>query len=324
MTQTIQAVDSHTGGEPTRIIIDGGPDLGDGPLTERVELFRRSHDSIRKATVMEPRGNDVLVGGLLVKPTVPDCTAGIIFFNNHGYLGMCGHGLIGLMATLKHLGRIEDGQHRIETPVGVVNATVQGTQTSVANVPSFRLKKDVEVEVPGHGRVVGDIAWGGNWFFLVKDYSEPIELKRAHELTQLTLTIRTALSDQGVTGQGDWIDHVELFGPPSDTQNHSRNFVLCPGGAFDRSPCGTGTSAKLACLAADGVLEPGVVWRQESIIGSVFLGSFENLTEEQRSSFGQQLPESAIVPTIEGSAYVTGELKLILNSQDPFCMGIDS
>lgn len=329
MVQHIKVIDSHTGGEPTRIIYEGGPDLGTGSFAERVIRFREHHDAIRRATVMEPRGSDVLVGGLLVEPSDAKYAAGIIFFNNHDYLGMCGHGTIGLMATLKHLGRVNDGEHWIETPVGPVKAIVRGNETTLFNVPSFRLKQDVSVDVPGHGSFVGDIAWGGNWFFLVKDYEGPLTLTAVagpNGLTATSLAIRDALWNSGITGlNGEWIDHVELFGDPLDSDNDSRNFVLCPGGAYDRSPCGTGTSAKLACLAASGKLKPGEIWRQESIIGSVFSGSFQWQPEREASDeLHNGNGDRAVIPAIRGTAFVNSEATLILNSDDPFCMGIES
>jgi len=315
--QTINVIDSHTGGEPTRIIVEGGPDLGSGSMSDRVVRFRQQFDEIRSAVVNEPRGSDVVVGGLLVEPSDSQSSAGIIFFNNTGYLGMCGHGTIGLMVTLKHLGRIQDGMHQLETPVGRVGAKISGNQVAVQNVPSFRLDADVSIEVPEYGTVVGDVAWGGNWFFLVKNSTELLNLSRVDQLTRVTKRIRAALEDQNITGLDHaWIDHVELFGPPVDSNNDSRNFVLCPGGAYDRSPCGTGTSAKLACLAADGKLAPGETWRQESIVGSLFDCSYQPLDEKAPGGILQ------ISPTIAGKAHICGESKLILDPNDPFCMGI--
>lgn len=338
--ERIQVIDSHTGGEPTRIIVAGGPDLGGGKFSQRVARFREQFDDIRSAVVNEPRGSDVIVGGLLTPPLDEGSAAGVIFFNNTGYLGMCGHGTIGLMVTLKHLGLIEDGAHVIETLVGKVTATLLPDdeanygRVSVQNVPSFRLAANVEVEVEGVGKVVGDVAWGGNWFFLVKNFAElnvdsqwSLERKHANALTQFSLQIRNALEAHGITGtDGAWIDHVELFGPPASAGNDSRNFVLCPGGAYDRSPCGTGTSAKLACLAADGKLAAGQVWRQESVVGSVFAGSYAVL--ETIDDQTQQLLGAAtcpvIIPTITGSAFVCSEATLILNPHDPLCIGIQS
>lgn len=307
----VAVIDSHTGGEPTRVVMSGGPDLGSGPLADRVRVFRERHDAFRSAVVNEPRGSDVVVGALLVPPTEPACTAGVIFFNNVGYLGMCGHGTIGLVVTLAHAGRLGPGEHRIETPVGVVTATLHPDgQVSVQNVPSYRHAKGVRVHVEGIGEVTGDVAWGGNWFFLVSDHGQSIELRNVEALTDFTWRIRQALDRQGITGRdGGEIDHVELFAAPSRPGVDSRNFVLCPGKAYDRSPCGTGTSAKLACLFADGKLAEGQVWRQESVVGSVFDGSVRRVGDH-------------VIPTIRGSAYVTAESTLVFDPNDPFRAGI--
>lgn len=356
----IQIVDSHTGGEPTRVVIDGGPDLGLGSMAERRLVLQSRFDEFQSAVVNEPRGSDVIVGAILCKPVDPDCVAGVIFFNNVGPLWMCGHGTIGVGVTLGHLGRITAGTHRLETAVGPVTIEYDGeNRVSLENVPSYRYARDVVVDVEGLGRITGDIAWGGNWFFLVdsrqlssvmrqqnvrpqdsfnpepsataKRYTQPtdrpgvnkdalrddarqIELPFStadiERLTEMTWRIRQALVRSGITGaDGGEIDHIELFGPPGDSRHGSRNFVLCPGRAYDRSPCGTGTSAKLACLFADGKLKPGEVWRQESILGSVFEGSV-------------RLEGDKIIPRISGTAYITAESTLLVDPADPFRMGI--
>ncbi len=306
--RNIQFVDSHTGGEPTRVILEGGPDLGTGELSDRRDRFVREFDAFRSAMVNEPRGSDVLVGALLVPPHHPGCSAGVIFFNNVGALGMCGHGTIGLIATLAHLGRLQPGDHRLDTPVGVITATLDPDgSVSVINVPSWRSAKGVAIDVPGIGPVIGDVAWGGNWFFLVREPSWPLDLANAEGLIELTWRIRKAVNGQG----HPQIDHIELFGPARDGGD-SRNFVLCPGKAYDRSPCGTGTSAKLACLAADGRLAEGEAWVQESILGSTFTGRFKWLDRTR----GQ------VIPTITGTAHITAEGRLILSESDPFCWGI--
>ena len=252
-SSTIRVIDSHTGGEPTRVIVSGGPDLGNGPLAERVARFRDQYDTIRSAVVNEPRGSDAMVGALLCDPYEPGCAAGVIFFNNVGYLGMCGHGTIGLMATLSHMGRISPGEYRIDTPCGVVTAVLHDSgEVSVRNVRSYRHATAVAVDVPGIGRVQGDVAWGGNWFFLINQHPMELALDKLEELTDYTWAVRQALTRNGITGAGGAeIDHIELFGPSAIPGVHSKNFVLCPGKAYDRSPCGTGTSAKLACLYAD-------------------------------------------------------------------------
>ena len=307
----VRVIDSHTGGEPTRLVVSGGPDLGLGTLSDRVERFRAQHDDFRSAVVNEPRGSDVIVGALLCQPLNPSSTAGVIFFNNVGYLGMCGHGTIGLVATLAHMGHIHPGEHQIETPVGTVGAVLHDSgEVTVNNVPSYRAAKDVVVEVPGYGNVRGDVAWGGNWFFLVQEQGTELSMKNIDALTSFTWAIRQALHTFGITGKdGHEIDHVELFAPSETTGVDSKNFVLCPGKAYDRSPCGTGTSAKLACLYADGKIREGQVWRQESIVGSVFEGTVT-------------IRDGQIHPSIKGSAFVNSESELILDPRDPLCMGI--
>jgi len=309
--QRIRVIDSHTGGEPTRLVIAGGPDLGKGSMSERRERFRSQYDCFRSAVVNEPRGSDVIVGALLCDPVDRACAAGVIFFNNVGYLGMCGHGTIGVIVSLAYLGRIQPGEHRIETPVGIVTATLDQTgEVTVANVPSYRQSREVSVDVPGFGPVRGDVAWGGNWFFLVEEHGFELTLKNVEALTDFTWAVRQALLDAGITGDGGQeIDHVELFGPSKITGVNSKNFVLCPGKAYDRSPCGTGTSAKLACLYADRKLREGQVWRQESIVGSVFEGSIE-------------VRDGKVHPRIKGSAFITAESELVVDPHDPFCHGI--
>ncbi len=309
----IQVIDSHTGGEPTRVVIKGGPDLGTNNLTERLDSFRTHFDEYRRAILCEPRGSDVLVGAILCKPVDPSCIAGVIFFNNVGYLGMCGHGTIGLAVTLGHLGMITKGNHDLETPIGKINFTFDGFNTvSLENVPSYRLKKNVSINVEGVGMISGDVAWGGNWFFLVSDHHETLTHSNTSRLTHVAQRIQSALRQQGITGTNNAeIDHIELFGPPLTPNNQSRNFVLCPGGAYDRSPCGTGTSAKIACLASDGKLQPGEVWRQESILGSVFEASF-------------RLQGELIMPRISGNAFITAETTILIDDADPFAWGIPS
>ncbi|RYX82677.1 hydroxyproline-2-epimerase [bacterium] len=312
---SIHIIDSHTEGEPTRLVVDGGPDLGNGSLAERREIFRRDFDSFRSSVVNEPRGADHIVGALLCPPSDPSCVAGVLFFNNAGYLQMCGHGTIGLVVTLAHMKAIEPGTHRIETPVGIVTAQLgENNRVSVANVPAYRLAKAVTVEVDGIGPITGDIAWGGNWFFLVSEHGQELSVRRLRELTDFTRQIKEALIESGITGHnGDEIDHIELFGPPLSSENHSRNFVLCPGDQYDRSPCGTGTSAKLACLYADGKLVPGQTWRQESILGTVFEGQIE---------VDSALESGTVLPTITGTAYVTAEAKLLRDANDPLRDGV--
>jgi 4-hydroxyproline epimerase len=308
----IKVIDSHTGGEPTRVVVAGGPDLGSGTMAERAAIFRERFDSFRSATVNEPRGNDAIVGALLCEPVDPAFDAGVIFYNNVGYLGMCGHGTIGLVVTLAHMGRVQPGSLvKFETTVGPVDARLNANgSVTIRNVASYRSASHVAVEAPGIGTVHGDIAWGGNWFYLCHDHGQALSLDRVDELTDFAWRVRQGIEQHGITGaEGGTIDHIELFGPPTAAGADSKSFVLCPGKAYDRSPCGTGTSAKLACLYADGKLQPGEVWRQESITGSVFEGAVA-------------LIDGKLYPEITGYAYVNAEADLMLDPADPFCYGI--
>jgi 4-hydroxyproline epimerase len=306
MSQRIHIVDSHTAGEPTRVVVGGGPPLGSGTMRERLEVFRRDFDRYRSAIVNEPRGSDAVVGALLCAPSDPSCSAGVIFFNNVGYLNMCGHGTIGLAVTLAHLGRIAPGVHLIETPVGVVEAELhENGEVTLNNVPSYRSAAGISLDVSGFGKVTGDIAWGGNWFFLTHDCPYPLRVTNLEPLTEYTWAIRRELARNGHVE----IDHIEVCGPATVEGAHSKNFVLCPGKSYDRSPCGTGTSARLACLYADGKIREGQVWRQESVIGSTFDGWVT-------------IHDGVIHPHIRGSAFVNAEADLILNERDPLQWGI--
>ncbi len=302
----MQVIDSHTEGEPTRMVIAGGPPLGNGSLHERRALFASKFDQYRGLAANEPRGYDAVVGALLCEPVDTSCAAGLIFFNNTGYIGMCGHGTIGAAVTLAHMGKISLGAHRFETPVGIVSVDLlSANEVTIQNVESYAFKRNVELDVPGIGRITGDVAWGGNWFFLC--HSSPCELIVANigELTGHAQALKAELVRQGITGRdGAEIDHIEFFGPAHAKDANSRNFVLCPGGAYDRSPCGTGTSAKLACLAASGKLQPGQMWVQESVIGSRFEASY-------------QATANGIIPSITGRAYVTAHATLFADPADP-------
>jgi 4-hydroxyproline epimerase len=302
-------IDSHTGGEPTRVVLEGGPELGTGPLAERRDRFRSHFDAYRSAIVNEPRGSDPVVGALLVSPHRADCDLGVIFFNNVGFLGMCGHGTIGLVASLRFAGRLAAGAVRIDTPVGAVQARLhEDGEVSVENVPSQRIARGVHLQLADGSAVSGDVAWGGNWFYLVARHEQRLQLDNLESLTDFTRRVRSVVNAAGY----DQVDHVELFGPAAAPLARSRNFVLCPGNAYDRSPCGTGLSAKLACLAADGSLEEDECWVQESIIGSTFEGRYR----------WSDRAKGEIVPTIRGRAYVTAEASLHLDPADPFCWGI--
>lgn len=302
--EAVEVVDSHTEGEPTRVVLSGWPLPGGASLAERRASLLREQDHLRRAVVLEPRGHAAIVGALLTPPEQPGSQCGVVFFNNAGALGMCGHGLIGVVRTLEWLGRLQPGEACVDTPVGTVTARLEGDgHVTVRNVPACVQALDVEVDVPGLGRLHGDVAWGGNWFFVCEDHGQPLALARAPALSGFCERVKQALVRAGITGAGGApIDHVEL-------SDDARNFVLCPGGAYDRSPCGTGTSAKLACLAADGRLAPGETWRQRSITDSVFEARYERAGDH-------------IIPTITGKAWVTAEAMLLADPADPLAHGI--
>lgn len=306
--QKIRVIDSHTAGEPTRVVVENFPDLGTGTIAERLENFRQNFDYLRNTIVNEPRGHSAIVGALLCEPVDKANAAGVIFFNNVGFLGMCGHGTIGLIKTLEFMNKIGVGKHKIETPVGTIEAELDTDGfVTITNVPSYRHKKNVEVEVKDYGKISGDVAWGGNWFFLVENHPLKLELANLTELTNFTANVREALNKQNITGaKNQEIDHIEIFAASEIAD--SRNFVLCPGIEYDRSPCGTGTSAKLACLFEDGKLKEGETWRQESIIGSTFEGKVK-------------IVDGKITPIIRGTAFITAEIDLIFDENDPFRYG---
>ena len=308
----MKVIDSHTEGEPTRVIISGGPDLGTGSLAERLHRFQTDYDAVRSFAVNEPRGSDAVVGALLCPPVDSTCATGVIYFNNGGYLGMCGHGTIGVAVTLFHMGRIGLGAHRFETPVGIVNVTLLSpNEVQIENIASYRTQKNLTIEVKGLGPITGDVAYGGNWFFLAQSSPYPLVPKQIQNLTQAAQAVSDALAQHGITGtHGEPVDHIEFFGPALAPEAQSRNFVLCSGGAYDRSPCGTGTSAKLACLAEDGKLAPDQEWIQESVIGSRFIARY------RRNAQGQ------IIPTIRGRAYIVAEATLHRDPHDPFADGL--
>ncbi len=305
--QRVEVVDSHTEGEPTRVVVDGWPQPEGRTMAERRAFLLREQDALRQAVACEPRGHDAMVGALLTPPVEPGSLAGVVFFNNAGALGMCGHGLIGVVRTLDWLGRLAPGPVRIDTPVGTVGAELDADgAVTIENVPAYCHARDVALDVPGLGRVAGDVAWGGNWFFLAELPALRLELDNVGPLTEAATRILRALRAQGVSGRdGAAIDHVELFGPPRREDADARNFVLCPGLVYDRSPCGTGTSAKMAVLAARGRLAPGQRWRQEGITGSLFEGWLEARGDD-------------LVPRVRGRAFVTGQATLLFDPADPF------
>ncbi|MEZ6134783.1 MAG: proline racemase family protein [Pirellulaceae bacterium] len=311
--QRIKFVDTHTGGEPTRVVHDFPFELDAPTMLQRREQFRQNFDHFRRAIVCEPRGSDVMVGAIITPPVTERSAGGVIFFNNVGYLGMCGHGTIGVAVALLHRNQILAIRNTIDTPVGTIGFDVSPDgRVTLENVPSYRYRHHVPVQLDKTTLIHGDIAWGGNWLFICEDHGLQLDASNIHQLSSFAKRIRRQLDQQGITGaDGATVDHVDLIGPPtSPNAADAKNFVLCPGGAYDRSPCGTGTSAKLACLAADGKLAEGAVFRQESIVGSIFECTY------------RQLENGHILPTITGNAWVNAEGTLLLDSEDPFCFGL--
>ncbi|HMO12716.1 MAG TPA: proline racemase family protein [Pirellulaceae bacterium] len=313
---SLHAIDSHTAGEPTRVVVSGVPEPNGKTLLEKRAFMQAELDWVRTATVCEPRGHDAVVGALLCQPERATSLIGVIFFNNVGYLNGCIHGTIGVAQTLQHLGRIGAGEYDFDTPAGVVTVSLEADgSVRVTNVRSFRHLNDMQVTIQGRATLQGDVAWGGNWFFLTDAPADlPICFDNLEKLTAYAWEIRQALRIQGITGlQEAEIDHIELFGPSDHPQQADcKNFVLCPGKAYDRSPCGTGTSAKLACLYDAGFLKPGAIWRQAGILDTVFCGSVE------------PHPAGGVIPTIIGRAYVTAETTLLIDPLDIFRFGIVS
>lgn len=316
LPERLRVIDSHTIGEPTRLVIDeslvAGLDLGGGSVRERRDRFRERYDHVRQALVGDPRGTVAMVGVILLPPADPSCRFGAFCINRVGYLDMCGHATIGLAVTLGHLGRIEPGSFRLETPADVVGVTWHGGgEASFECVPPRRITKSLALACDDGARVTGDVATSGLWFFICRDHGLPVDSAGIPALTARAWAIRRALDARGITGTGGAvIDHVVLLGPPRDARNHGRAFVLCPDGAFDRSPCGTGTSALVGCLFEDGQLAEGHTWRQESVLGGVYEASIRRVG-------------GMLVPTVRGSAWLTGETTLHFAGDDPYRTGIE-
>ncbi|MEE2883652.1 MAG: proline racemase family protein [Planctomycetota bacterium] len=311
-TGKIRYIDTHTAGEPTRVVVDGFPHLDGESIAERRDALIRDHDDLRAGIVREPRGHEAMVAALLLESSVKECAAGVIFFNNVGALGMCGHGAIGVVKALHQLGKIDTGSCKLETPAGIIESTLHPDgEISIRNVRSYRFAADVSLTINSGTEITGDVAWGGNWFFIAESPGISIEPARIDELIELCCEIRRALQSAGVTGaSGAPIDHIELHESLEEEDAGVRCFVLCPGKEWDRSPCGTGTSATLACLHARGQLAEGDSWTQVGPLGTRFSSSYI-------------ADGTAIYPTIRGNAYISGEGWLHFDEDDPFRYGID-
>jgi proline racemase len=329
--QVLQAVDSHTAGEPTRIVTGGLPPVAGATMAEKRAALRIRHDALRRALVHEPRGHDAIVVAYLVPPCHPDAHAGVVFCNDVGYLGMCGHGAIGVATVLVGMGMVpaQEPETRVvlDTPAGLVPCRVavsngRARAVTITNVPSFQFRQRAIAAVPGFGKVAADIAWGGNWFAFVEAAQLGLHVDKAHlpQLLPAAIAVREALAANGVrgvhpeSGEEQLVDHVKLFDALEGPTPGARAMTLCPGTAYDRSPCGTGTSAKLAVLHSKGELGVGEWFTSESVIGTRFRARIAATTQ-----VGQF---AAIVPEIEGAAYVTGLQTFVLDPEDPCVHGL--
>lgn len=330
-SQVIQAVDSHTAAEPTRVITGGLPMIRGATMADKRDELKRLHDPIRRSLVLEPRGHDAIILAYLLPPTHDDADLGVVFANDAGYLGMCGHGAIGLATTAVAMGLVAAVEPvteiTLDTPVGLIKCRVaveggRPKSVTITNVPSFLYRQRVVVDVHGFGKVAADIAYGGNWFAFVEADQLGLMVEKAHlpVLMQAAIAIREALVRDGVrgvhpdSGEEEVIDHVKLFVPLDGEHHGARALTLCPGTAYDRSPCGTGTSAKLAVLHAKGELKTGEQFDSESVLGTRFAARV--VAETTVGEF------PAIVPEITGSAWITSFATFVIDPDDPCRHGI--
>jgi proline racemase len=331
LAQVVQAVDSHTAGEPTRIVTGGVPPVRGATMADKRAALQRDHDHLRRALVLEPRGHDAIVLAYLLPPCDPAADLGVVFANDAGYLGMCGHGAIGVATVAVALGMVPAVEPvtevRLDTPAGTVRCRVavtagRPTSVTITNVPSFLFRQRAVVDVHGFGKVAADIAYGGNWFAFVEAEQLGLAVGKVHlpVLMQAATAVREALVRDGVRGvhpdrgESELVDHVKLFVPLDGDEPGARALTLCPGAAYDRSPCGTGTSAKLAVLHAKGELEVGQWFRSESVLGTSFRARIASTTAVGRFT--------AVVPEVEGSAYVTALTQFVIDPNDPCRHGI--
>lgn len=327
-TRVFHAVDSHTEGMPTRVITGGVGTIPGKTMAERRLWFMENSDHIRKLLMNEPRGHAAMSGAILQPPTRDDADYGVLYIEVSGLLPMCGHGTIGVATVLVETGMVEVVEPvteiRLDTPAGLVIASVQvndghATAVTIKNVPSFADRLDASVQVPGLGAVNYDLAFGGNFYAVVdlESIGLPFERERKQELIKAGLAIMAAINEQDEPVHPERDDirgchHVYLKAPDSDAE-HSRHAMAIYPGWFDRSPCGTGTSARMAQLHARGELELETDFLNESFIGSQFTGRLVGTT-----TVGDK---PAVIPTVTGRAWVTGTAQYFLDPTDPFPEG---
>ncbi|MFI5747119.1 proline racemase family protein [Streptomyces sp. NPDC051644] len=322
------AVDSHTEGMPTRVITGGIGTIPGATMAERRTYFRKHRDAVRTLLMYEPRGHASMSGAILQPPTRPDADFGVLFIEVSGYLPMCGHGTIGVATVLVETGMVEVTEPvttvRLDTPAGLVSVDVRvkdgaATAVTLTNVPAFSVALDRTVDVPGYGPVRYDLAYGGNFYAMVQlsDLGLPFDRARKGDILAAGLALMDAVNaaDRPVHPEDSDINglkHVQFIAPGSDAR-HSRHAMAIHPGWFDRSPCGTGTSARMAQLHARGELALDTDFVNESFIGTSFTGRLV-----EKTTVGGL---SAVVPTVTGRAWITGTAQFFLNPSDPFPEG---
>jgi len=328
-SKSIHAIDSHTMGESTRIIISGMPIIPGKTMAEKKEYLEKNLDYLRTAVMHEPRGHKDMFGSIITSTTSPEADLGIIFMDGGGYLNMCGHGSIGAATVAVETGMVEVHEPItnivLEAPAGLVKAQVKvehgkAKEVSVVNVPSFLYKRDLQVEVPDIGKVTFDISFGGSFFALVKDseLKVQIEPKNANIISERAMKLRDIINKEikvqhPTQPHIKTVDLVEVYGDPKSQDANYQNVVIFGSGQVDRSPCGTGTCAKMAALYAKGELKINEVFVYESIINTKFKGRV--LEETLVGEF------KAIIPEITGSAFITGFNHFVIDEDDPVKYG---
>ncbi|HUI64685.1 MAG TPA: 4-hydroxyproline epimerase [Bacteroidota bacterium] len=325
---TFFCIDAHTCGNPVRVVVGGGPTLEGGTMSERRQQFLAQYDWIRTALMFEPRGHDMMSGSILYPPISPENDAALLFIETSGCLPMCGHGTIGTAAVLIEHGLVRPhvpGTLRLEVPAGTVEAHYRledGRVHSVriVNVPSFAEQMGVQVAVPGIGTLSLDVAYGGNFYGIIdpQEHYQGIDQLGVREILRLSPLIRRLVNEthtfvhpQDPTIRG--LSHIQWTGTPRAKEAHGRNAVFYGEHAIDRSPCGTGTSARMAQWAAKGKLKAGDEFVHESIVGSLFRGRVEGTTKVGT--------REAIIPSIEGWVRITGLNTIFVDDDDPFARG---
>lgn len=329
--RTFQTIDTHTGGEPTRTVVGGVPIIPGNTMQEKYVYMQNNNDWMRKVLSLEPRGNDVMSGAFLTPPCSPEADIGVLYFETGGWLPMCGHDTIGVATALVETGMVEVTEPItnivLDTPSGIVRVSVEvedgyAKKVTFVNAPAFVVGRDYIVNLPEFGDVKFDVAYGGNMYALLSAESMGLEIipEKSKEIIAKGVLLRDCINEQLTIKHPflsfiDKVTHVEFYAPSNTPGVSARNAVLVTGAAIDRSPCGTGTSAKMALLYANGELAIGEPFIHESIIGSLFhCRILEETTIEGIPS---------IIPEIAGQAYITGMSTFMIDPNDPYPEGFE-